>query len=276
MLFSGALTISAGVNNFQTPKRVNTALIPGLKVVILLSGRLHIQIEDDAAHEICGPAAIVIKSSTAIRREQVFAPGIPIRYALVQMNDTISGENLVKELKDLAERGHRPRNSALLLTCPAGKMLQSLASQIMSCPIQGPERDLFLGGKALQLTALTIGNCLAAQRDRGIAQLTSRDVDNIQQARALLIASMQKPPGLETLAHQVGLNPHKLNRGFRQIYGTTVYGFLQEYRLEQAYRLLASGEMSVSQVAHHIGYGAAHFATIFRWRFGISPSQLRQ
>jgi len=33
--------------------------------------------------------------------------------------------------------------------------------------------------------------------------------------------------------------------------------------------------MSVSEAAYHVGYGAAHFATIFRKRFGISPSSLR-
>jgi AraC family transcriptional activator of pyochelin receptor len=86
---------------------------------------------------------------------------------------------------------------------------------------------------------------------------------------------MQKPPSLEGLAQQVGLNVRKFSDGFRRVYGSTVFGFLQEYRLEQAYKLISSGEMSVSEAAYHVGYGAAHFATIFRKRFGISPSSLR-
>lgn len=67
----------------------------------------------------------------------------------------------------------------------------------------------------------------------------------------------------------------KLSAGFRQVYGASVFGFLQEYRLEQAYKLISTGEMSVSEAAFHVGYGAAHFATIFRKRFGVSPSSLR-
>ncbi|WP_433996439.1 hypothetical protein [Bradyrhizobium iriomotense] len=34
--------------------------------------------------------------------------------------------------------------------------------------------------------------------------------------------------------------------------------------------------MSVSQAAFHVAYGSAHFATIFRKRFGISPDRPRR
>lgn len=47
-------------------------------------------------------------------------------------------------------------------------------------------------------------------------------------------ASTQTPPSLEELAQQVGLDVRKLSGGFRRVYGSTVFGFLQEYRLEQA------------------------------------------
>jgi AraC family transcriptional activator of pyochelin receptor len=86
---------------------------------------------------------------------------------------------------------------------------------------------------------------------------------------------MRDPPHLSALAQYVGLNSQKLNRGFRHIFGSTVYSFLQDYRLEEAYRLLSTSEMSVSEVAYHVGYGPAHFATAFRERFGVSPSQMR-
>jgi len=275
VLLSGALTLAAGINKFSSPVRVSGNLSPGLKVVVLLSGRLQIRLGGHPEQEICGPAALVIKNFGGhLERDQVFAPDVPIRYALVQMDETTAGNRLVAALGG-SETGEGPcEASSVLLTCPANQALQSLARQIMTCPIRGFERDLYLGGKALQLAALAIAHCLSNRAAIAEGELISLELESIGKARELLIASMREPLSLPELARKVGLNVHKLNRGFRKVYGSTVYGFLQEYRLEQAYKLLASGEMNVSEAAYHVGYGAAHFATIFRERFGISPSQL--
>jgi len=277
VLFGGKLVVSAGVNTFSAPVRVNADLLPGLKVVILLSGRLHIRLDGQVEHEICGPAALVIRNPRqGLPRDQVFAPGIPIRYALVLMDDTIVSDELIGAIENMeANLSQGGRSRAILLSCPAGRALQSLATQIISCPVRGAERGLYIGGKALQLSALAVAQCVSSQHARHAARLSSQDVESVYKARAILMDAMRSPPGLDELARRVGLNAHKLNRSFRHVFGSTVHGFLQEYRLEQAYKLLAGGEMSVSEVAWHVGYGAAHFATIFRERFGVSPSHLR-
>jgi len=278
-LISGGLILSAGINRFDAPMRVRSDLTAGLKVVVLLSGRLQIRIADGDEQTICGPAALLIRSGRKTPRDQIFTPDIPLRYALVQMNEAVYGERLGQALDDcltgnesiLPDNPLRP----LLLTCPAGRPLQALANQIMTCPVSGPERDLFLCGKALQLASVAVASCLAYANSRPGPFISSRDVLNIHKARDILIGSMRDPPSLETLAQQAGLNVRKLNAGFRAVYGTTVFAFLQEHRLEVAYRLIASGEVSVSEAAFQVGYGPAHFATIFRKRFGISPGQLR-
>lgn len=276
VLFSGALTVSAGVNVFDAPRHVNAALLPGLLTVILLSGRLQIKLDGQGEHQISGPAALVIENFDGeLAREQVFAPDIPIRYVLVKMDKAIAGQQLVQAFNRVSRDHGSPSKDAILLHCPASRLLQSMATQIMTCPMRGAERELYLGGKALQLSALAVAHCIAGKSGRATPRLSSREVAVVYKARDILIGALQSPPGLEDLARQVGLNVQKLNRGFRHVFGSTVYGFLQEYRLEQAYKLLSGSEMSVSEVAYHVGYGAAHFATVFRERFGISPSQLR-
>jgi transcriptional regulator GlxA family with amidase domain len=48
----------------------------------------------------------------------------------------------------------------------------------------------------------------------------------------------------------LGLNRNKLQRGFRQIYGDTVFGFLREMRMHAARgTLLMARSMSVESVA---------------------------
>ena len=91
-----------------------------------------------------------------------------------------------------------------------------------------------------------------------------------------LVSALESPPSLSELGREVGLSTSKLTIGFRRAFGTTVFGILQEHRLQQAHRFLTSGKMTVSEAAYRVGYTPAHFATIFRQRFGVSPSKLRK
>lgn len=275
-LMSGGMIVSAGINRFDKPKHVRTELIPGMKAVVILSGRMQIRVGHGVEREICGPAVLLLKTSASTPRDQVFAADVPVRYVLVHLNETVFGDHLSASLREaLRQDGGSNEFEPVLLSSPAGRELQSLTSQILNCPIRGIERELYLGGKAMQLASLAISSCLSNATPGDRIALSSTENDRIRKARELLIASMRNPPSLESLAQKSGLNVRKLNVGFRRLFGATVFNFLQEYRLEQAYKLISSGEMSVSEAAYHVGYGAAHFATIFRKRFGISPSSLR-
>jgi len=78
------------------------------------------------------------------------------------------------------------------------------------------------------------------------------------------------------LARLAGLNDYKLKAGFRQVFGTTVFGYLRQQRLEQARQLLQAQEISVTEAAATVGYSSqGHFAAAFRKQFGINPKDLR-
>jgi len=88
---------------------------------------------------------------------------------------------------------------------------------------------------------------------------------------------MVDPPSLLTLAHRVGLNDFKLKRGFREVYQTTVFGYVRMLRMEKALSLLEAGEMNVGEVASATGYSNfGHFSEAFRKRFGVSPRDFKK
>lgn len=96
-------------------------------------------------------------------------------------------------------------------------------------------------------------------------------------AVALLQANLAAPPALPALARQVGANPRHLNEAFRAHLGQTVFGYLREYRLKEAHRLLMETALPIQRIASRVGYPqATNFATAFRARFGVSPRQLRR
>jgi AraC-like DNA-binding protein len=113
-------------------------------------------------------------------------------------------------------------------------------------------------------------------RDRALLhpKLQADDIERIYQARDILRDRFKNPPSLINLAHQVGLNDYKLKIGFRHVFGTTTFGYLHSYRMEQASQLLRERHLSVTAVAKAVGYASrSSFVKAFQKKFGVSPSR---
>ncbi len=147
----------------------------------------------------------------------------------------------------------------------------AVARQINFCPYVGQLRELYLQGKTLELLSLVI----AAM---GASDLSGSDgpkkAERILEAHAILTAEYRAPPTLDTLAKRVGLCTSVLTASFRRAFGVSVTEFVQELRLKSAHDALLSGEQSVAQAAYSIGLTPAYFSTIFRRRYGVSPSTI--
>jgi AraC-like DNA-binding protein len=146
-------------------------------------------------------------------------------------------------------------------------------TQMLTCPYQGMMKRLYCEGKALELMALTLTRLLAADRGQPVPLLLRPDdIERIHKARDILLDNMDEPPSLLTLARQVGLNDFKLKRGFRQVFGTTAFGYLHEQRMERARQLLEERRFNVTEVACTVGYAnPSHFASAFKKKFGVNP-----
>jgi AraC family transcriptional regulator of arabinose operon len=82
---------------------------------------------------------------------------------------------------------------------------------------------------------------------------------------------------VEQLAAQAHLSPSRFAHLFRQEVGTSPMRHLEQVRLQQARRLLASTHLTVSEVADVLGYcNVFHFSKVFRDHVGQPPSQFRQ
>lgn len=163
---------------------------------------------------------------------------------------------------------------------PITPLMRLTLQQLLSCPYQGLSRKLYLEGKVLELIALRLEqlreqlHTLGATADHLTlpSGLQLEDLARIRQAREILSQNLKSPPSLLDLARQVGLNDYKLKVGFRYLFGTTVFGYLQESRLDQALYLLADQGMKVSNVARAVGYSSrTSFVAAFRKKFGASP-----
>jgi AraC-like DNA-binding protein len=214
-------------------------------------------------------------------RQSTFKSSLgPQAFYVIIAIDPLLLKNLVDEqndqmpygLRDILEgAGDQPfcRISAMP---PAGS---TAIQQIVTCPYQSSLKRLFLESKVLELISLSLAQLVASAGGmrRDDVELRPDDIEHVLEARDILIGNLEKPPSLFTLAKQVGTNKTTLNKGFRQIFGTSTFEYLRIQRLERARELLASREMNVSEVAIHVGYShQTSFTRAFKNYFGIYPT----
>lgn len=99
--------------------------------------------------------------------------------------------------------------------------------------------------------------------------------EKILEAREILLKRIQSPPTISELALQIGINECYLKKGFKELYGTTVFDFIQEQRFQKAHFLLSTSGLTISAVAEELGYSSlASFSTAFKKYMGILPSDI--
>lgn len=155
-------------------------------------------------------------------------------------------------------------------------LARTIAWQMLACRMTGAARRLFITGKAMEIVAHVINSTIeekmvGAERH---GTWSPRDIECFHEARSILLAELACPPSVTELARRVGTNAKKLGAGFNELFGQPVYAFVKTNRLDAARQMLEAGETSVSNVARYVGYQPQHFATEFRRRFGMSPTQV--
>lgn len=114
-------------------------------------------------------------------------------------------------------------------------------------------------------------------------EVQQTDYFNQQQAAcakrvaALLTQDLTCHRTIEQLAQEVELSPTALKQCFKGVYGSSIYAYLREYRLQTAQKLLAESTLSVADIAHRIGYENPNkFSSAFHARYGMTPTEYRK
>lgn len=79
------------------------------------------------------------------------------------------------------------------------------------------------------------------------------------------------------VANEVSLSVSQLNRLFKKDFGTTVYSYILNCRIELSKSLLKGTAMPVSQISDRLNFADEHyFSNIFKKKTGVSPSEYRK
>ena len=110
-----------------------------------------------------------------------------------------------------------------------------------------------------------------ARRETGVADRRIRRVlDRIE-------GRLGENHGLGELAAEAEVSPAQFVRLFRAAVGVTPHVHVNQRRIERACERLATTRLSVLEIALSLGFSSSqHFATAFRRRLGLTPSQYRR
>ena len=135
---------------------------------------------------------------------------------------------------------------------------------------------MYLHSKTIEFLVLQAEACNKNRNSPAGYINTPAEKDCMIYARDYMITNMDNPPTLRMLAKVCGINEYKLKRGFKEIFGTTVFGYLSDRRLEMAREDLLTSKKTSAEIAAGLGYSSPqHFSTAFKKKFGVSPTNLR-
>ena len=133
----------------------------------------------------------------------------------------------------------------------------------------------------LRLKVLELLHVLSRLKGRDDVQQTDyfnpHQVECARRAAKLLTQKLTVHQTIEQLAQDVGLSATALKTCFKGVYGSSVYAYQKEYRLQLAQKLLTETDSTIAEIAHQIGYENPNkFSSAFRQSLGMTPTQYRK
>lgn len=148
-----------------------------------------------------------------------------------------------------------------------------ILQQIIHPRHEGRVKRLFLEARIFELIIAYFNQ--KSEKQTGI--IKKDDIEKILKAKRLVEYDLQNPNSLMELSRKVGINDYKLKRGFKELTGYTVFGYLYKIRMEKAHYFLSMEKKTVNEVSFLVGYkNAQHFITAFKKKYNILPGSLNK
>lgn len=205
----------------------------------------------------------------------IIKPGEPLHYIIIKMS-TDFYINLVKSEywinKDsfhqyvLSGKPENRPNETLSIDL---KMLHIIQDMIDSKDIVEHRYHFF----RLKLRELLFTIHQQTQYGKNIPEIASQPSDNLEKIRSYLILNMDNPPTSAELAKIFLMNEKKLKQNFKATYGSTIYAYVIQLRMEKAKKLLLEN-YNVNELAVLLGYhSVSHFIKVFKSYYGCTPKE---
>jgi AraC family transcriptional regulator len=138
--------------------------------------------------------------------------------------------------------------------------------------------NIFINAQT-QILLLYSMDCMIGEKEEEVFTCkflaNEADREKIIKSREVLLQHIGEPLTIRELSRKVAINECYLKKGFKELFGTTIFDFYQSQRMEHAKYLLYDKGLSVTEVSSSLGYSSiSHFSTAFKKHTGIKPCEL--
>ena len=149
--------------------------------------------------------------------------------------------------------------------------VQKIVDEILSESVDEAFKLFFLRVKTEELICRLLME-LEKRDEKHLYPLNSRDIQTIYTVKEEILKHLETPPFINNLAVYSGMSPTKLKRLFKQIFGSSIFSYYQDFRMKEAAILLKSRKLSVSEVGYRLGFtNLSHFSRVFKDHLGVNP-----
>ena len=152
----------------------------------------------------------------------------------------------------------------------------TMVNQLLQCSFKIGVAKFYIEAKVMELLIMALdhvsGNHIIAP-----IKLSAYDVERLHEAKDILLSDFENKISLLQLSRKVGINDFKLKKGFKHLFGSTVFDYQQSAKMEAAMKELKETNKPVEEIAYSIGYDfVSNFNVAFKKHYGFPPGYLRK
>lgn len=153
--------------------------------------------------------------------------------------------------------------------------VRNIVFEILHCDFPPRFREPYLKAKISELLVLMLSS---EYMEKPSGRWTIREIAMLTEVKELISLNLQNCYSIEQLAEISGMNRTKLQEGFKDMFGKTIFTFTTDMKMLKAKLLLEDEQvLSLKAIASMLGYKHTnHFSAAFKKRYNFSPSQLKK
>ena len=201
---------------------------------------------------------------------------VSFRFSPVQLSQFVKPRRTADTLTDdILNFKHASSFSKILPLCGKTRMvLEALLNHTYTDTLE----NIFINAQTQMLLLYSL-DCMLGEKEMDVVNCkflaNELDREKIVKAREVLIQHIGEPITIKELSRKVAINECYLKKGFKEMFGTTIFDFYQSQRMEHAKYLLYEKGLSVTEVSMLLGYSSiSHFSTAFKKHTGLKPCEL--
>lgn len=207
------------------------------------------------------------------------------RKILVPKNTHISSIMIVVDVPHLKELLHEDESHLLikdilssnsqpvLLEACISPYIQKIATELVETDLPKNLQNFYSKVKAEELICMFFAE-LMKRENAHIRALHKEDVEKIYEIKNKMLMHLNSPPILSELALLAGMSKSKFKRLFKQILGSSIFNYYQNFRMQEAASLLKNKGLAVAEVGHKMGFtNLSHFSRVFEKHIGLKPKK---